>query len=94
MMRSSHGDWLTWRLGKNAVISLGLELCLFQHLKILDLVFIVEHTYQGKVLHTQLQSILGEKKLLKKKSSTGLVMQSQLEEPTLAKELWPLTGPS
>lgn len=38
---------------------------LFQN--ILDLVFIVEHTYQGKVLHTQLQIILGGKSCKKKK---------------------------
>lgn len=38
---------------------------LFQN--ILDLVFIVKHTYQGKVLHTQLQIILGKKKAVKKK---------------------------
>ena len=46
MMRSSLGDCLKWRLGKNAIIALGLELCLFQHLKISDLVSIVEHTIQ------------------------------------------------
>lgn len=37
---------------------------LFQN--ILDLVFIVEHTYQGKVLHTQLQIIFGKKAVKKK----------------------------
>lgn len=37
---------------------------LFQN--ILDLVFIVEHTYQGKVLHTQLQIILEGKSCKKK----------------------------
>lgn len=36
---------------------------LFQN--ILDLVFIVEHTYQGKVLHTQLQIIFGKKAVKK-----------------------------
>lgn len=36
---------------------------LFQN--ILDLVFIVEHTYQGKVLHTQLQIIFGKKAVRK-----------------------------
>lgn len=47
---------------------------LFQN--ILDLVFIVEHTYQGKVLHTQLQIIFWEKSCKKNKTATALVMQS------------------
>lgn len=64
---------------------------LFQN--ILDLVFIVEHTYQGKVLRTHTTTNhFWEKSCKKNKTATALVMQSQLEEFTLAKEFWPLGG--
>ena len=50
-------------LRKHQVLSYDSIRQLFQN--ILDLVFIVEHTYQGKVLHTQLQIIFGKKAVKK-----------------------------
>lgn len=46
---------------------------LFQN--ILDLVFIVEHMYEGKVLHTQLQIILWGKAVKKTEQKTNETLQ-------------------